>query len=829
LEQTKAQSLAAQRHQDIPFEQVVELAQPVRSLSHSPLFQVMFAWQNATEARLELPGLEVQPLASASYRVAKFDLTLSLHEVGERIVGGLEYATALYERSTVERYRDYFLRIVEAMVADETQVVDHLRLLTETERHQALYEWNATEWEYPRDKCVHELFEEQVRRSPKATAVAFEEEELSYGELNARANRLAHYLRELGVKPDARVAICVERGFEMIVGLLAVLKAGGGYVPLDPAYPDERLKYMLEDSAPVVLLTQRHLEDRFSGMGDGVPVLDLNATATWQSFPESNPDAYAVGLTSNHLAYVIYTSGSTGQPKGVMVEHRGLCNISLTQSRELKVEASSRILQFASFSFDACVWETLMALCQGAALYLLPQKRLVAGDKLIEAAARDGITHATLPPTVLAAVSERTHVDSLRVLMVGGEAVPDWIAERWGRGRQLINAYGPTETTICTAMHRCVAEKSGKPPIGRPITNTRIYILDSNREPVPVGVVGEMYVGGVGVARGYLKRPELTAERFVADPFVEEPGARMYRTGDLGRWLADGTIEFLGRNDNQVKIRGFRIELGEIEARLMEHAEVKEAVVLAREDTAGEKRLVAYYTCRESGGGVSESSVESVGAERLRAHLSAVLPDHMVPAAYVRMERLPLMPNGKLDRKALPAPEQEAYAVRWYEAPVGEMETKLAEVWAEVLKLEKVGRHDNFFHLGGHSLLAVRVVSRLQQVLSVEVAVRDLFAHPELTDLARHLQGAAHAELSRIMPAKRSGRLPLSFAQQRLWFLAQMEGASAAYHIPFGLHLKGDLNRTALRRALDRILVRHEVLRTTFAFLDGEPVQEIGA
>src|SRR4029077_7700845 len=355
------------------------------------------------------------------------------------------------------------------------------------------------------------------------------------------------------------------------------------------------------------------------------------------------------------------------------------------------------------------------------------------------------------------------------------------------------------------------------------IANTRVYILDGHGEPVPVGVMGELYIGGAGVARGYLNRPELTAERFVADSFVGESEARMYRTGDLARWLLDGNIEFLGRNDNQVKIRGFRIELGEIESRLAEHPAVREAVVLAREDAAGEKRLVAYYTAS----GMGEAEAASVGAEQLRAHLSAVVPEYMVPAAYVCLNRLPLTPNGKLDRKALPAPEQDAYAARGYEAPVGETETKLAEVWAEVLKLEKVGRHNNFFELGGHSLLAVRVVSRLQQVLSVEVAIRDLFAHAELADLARQRQGAAHAELPRIMPAKRSGRLPLSFAQQRLWFLAQMEGASAAYHIPFGLHLKGDLNRTALRRALDRIVVRHEVLRTTFALHDGEPVQEI--
>ena len=825
LQQTKAQSLAAQRHQDIPFEQVVELAQPVRSLAHSPLFQVMFAWQNAAENSLELPGLELQLFEPSPHKMAMFDLTLSLQAAGDTIGGVIEYASALFEAATVHRYIGYFLALLKAMVADDTQTIDRLPMLGEGEREQVLYEWNETKAEFPSGKCVHELFEEQVRRSPEATAVAFEEEELSYRELNARANRLAHYLRELGVKPDERVAICVERGFEMIVGLLAILKAGGAYVPLDPAYPEERLRYMLADSDPVVLLTQRHLEDRFSGIGDGVPVLDLNATAAWQSFSESNPDADAIGLTSSHLAYVIYTSGSTGQPKGVMVEHRGLCNLSLAQSREFMVEPSSRILQFASFSFDACVSEVFVVLCSGASLHIPAQEGVIVGEMLSETVERHGITHVTLPPVVLAGVTEQANFDSVCTLIVAGDILDSGLAKRWVQGRYLINAYGPTEVTVCATMHRCAGEESGNPPIGRPMANMRVYILDSNREPVPVGVMGELYIGGAGVARGYLNRPELTAERFVPDPFATESGTRMYKTGDLAHWLPDSNIDFVGRNDNQVKIRGFRIELGEIEARLAEHPEVREAVVLAREDTAGEKRLVAYYTAS----GIGEAEAASVGAERLRAHLSAVVPDYMVPAAYVRMESLPLTPNGKLDRKALPAPEQEAYAVRGYEEPVGEMETKLAEVWAEILQMEKVGRRDNFFELGGHSLLAVRAVSRLQQVLSVEVAIRDLFLHPELADLARHLQGAAHAELSRIIPVQRSGRLPLSFAQQRLWFLAQMEGASEAYYIPSGLHLKGDLNRTALRRALDRILVRHEVLRTTFAFLDGEPVQQIGA
>ena len=358
-------------------------------------------------------------------------------------------------------------------------------------------------------------------------------------------------------------------------------------------------------------------------------------------------------------------------------------------------------------------------------------------------------------------------------------------------------------------------------PIGRPIANAQVYILDAHGEPVPVGVAGEMYIGGAGVARGYLNRPELTAERFLPDLFTGEPGARMYRTGDLGRWLADGNIEFLGRNDFQVKIRGFRIELGEIEARLAEHPAVREAVVIAREDTPGDKRLVAYFTSSER----DESDESAIAAEELRSHLSAKLPEYMVPAAYVRLESLPLTPNGKLDRKALPAPEDDAYSTPGYEPPQGETEAKLAAIWAEVLKLDRVGRHDNFFSLGGHSLLAVRVVTRLQQALSVEVAIRDLFTHPVLADLARALDSAAHAELPPIAPAERSERLPLSFAQQRLWFLAQMEGVSQAYHIPSGLRLKGDLDAAALRRALDRIVVRHEALRTVFAFVDEQPVQ----
>jgi amino acid adenylation domain-containing protein len=561
-------------------------------------------------------------------------------------------------------------------------------------------------------------------------AVVFEEEELSYGELNARANRLAHYLRELGVKPDERVAICVERGFEMIVGLLAILKAGGGYVPLDPAYPEERLQYMLEDSAPVALLTLGHLQDRFFGIGDGVPVVDLNATAAWQSFSESNPDADAVGLISSHLAYVIYTSGSTGQPKGVMVEHRGLGNLIHWHWAAFALKSGQRTSSVAGFGFDAATWEIWPALCVGAALLLPGSAKAYDLEGLLDWWENQNLDVSFLStPVAEFAFVRGIGNASLQTLLIGGDRLSHLPVNP--PPFSLVNNYGPTETTVVATSGR-VESTATTVSIGRPIANTRVYILDSNREPVPVGVVGEMYVGGAGVARGYLKRPELTAERFVADPFVEESGARMYRTGDLGRWLADGTIEFVGRNDNQVKIRGFRIELGEIEARLADHPEVREAVVLAREDTVGEKRLVAYYTASRIG----EAEAASVGAERLRAHLSAVVPDYMVPAAYVRMERLPLTPNGKLDRKSLPAPEADAYATRVYEEPRSETERVLAGIWAELLMVERVGINDNFFMIGGHSLMAARVATRMNESFNVDIPLRRMFESPTIAQLA---------------------------------------------------------------------------------------------
>jgi amino acid adenylation domain-containing protein len=814
LERVKERALGAQRHQDIPFEQVVELAHPARSLAHSPLVQVMFAWQNAPEGTPELPGLTLAPVGRSAGGTSRFDLSLTLYEDGGRIRGAVEYATALFDGATVGRSLSYLRRVLEAMAADEHRSVEALPLLPEAERRLLVEEWNATDAEYAADACVHELFEARAARAPDASAVVFGEMSLSYGELNARANRLARYLHERGVGPDARVAICAERGVEMIVGLLAILKAGGAYVPLDPAYPVDRLRYMLADAAPVALLTHAAAAGLLDGID--VPVVDLaNDSPEWSGHPETDVGGRGAGLTSAHPAYVIYTSGSTGLPKGVVVEHRGVCNLVAAQSRDIPVDPGSRVLQFASFSFDACVFEVVMALCKGASLHLPPRGVVLAGEALVRAIEEGEITHVTLPPAVLATLPDGAELGTVRTMVLAGDVVTEGVVKRWAPGRRLLNAYGPTETTVWATVQECRSGGAGNPAIGRPIANTRVYVVDRRGEPAPTGVAGELCIGGAGVARGYLGRPQLTAERFVPDAFSQEPGARLYRTGDLGRWLADGTLEFLGRADFQVKVRGFRIEPGEIEARLLEHPSVREAAVLAREDAPGDRRLVAYHVG------------DAVDAEALRAHLSASLPEYMVPAAYVRLDALPLTANGKLDRRALPAPEGDAYASRAYEPPVGEVEVALAEIWSDVLGVERVGRWDDFFELGGHSLRAVQVVSRIRQLLGVEVALGDLFVRPVLAELARGMEEAGRAELPPIERADRTAALPLSFAQQRLWFLERLGSAGAAYHIPVRLRLRGELDRDALGRALDRIVARHEALRTTFEQVDGHPVQRI--
>ncbi|HEV3049932.1 MAG TPA: amino acid adenylation domain-containing protein, partial [Longimicrobium sp.] len=583
--------------------------------------------------------------------------------------GGLNYSTDLFEPDTIERMVGHLARVLEQVAADADVRLSRLDLLGDTERALVLDEWNRTAAEYPADRCIHELFEAQAARTPDATAIRFAGAALTYAALDRAANRLADYLRRRGVRPETRVGICLERGMELVVAMLAVLKAGGAYVPLDPAYPAERLAFMLADSGAPLLLTRLPLPQGLASDAAEVVCLDADRAR----IEAESGEAPAAGVLPDNLAYVIYTSGSTGRPKGVLVPHRGLANVARGHARDLGVQAGDRVLQFASPSFDASVFEMVMALAAGATLVLGTRETLAPGPDLLRLLHDEEVTVATLPPSALA-VLPPAELPALRTLMTAGEACPAELVERWAPERRFFNLYGPTEATIWSATAAC-ASGGGRPPIGRPVANTTAYVLDPRGAPVPAGVPGELYVGGAGVSRGYAGRPGLTAERFVPDPFGAA-GGRLYRTGDRVRWSARGELEFLGRVDEQVKVRGFRIEPGEIEGVLRRSQGVADCVVVAREDEPGEKRLVAYV-------------VGDGEAGALREHLLRELPEYMVPSAFVFLDALPLTPNGKLDRKALPAPDFAPAKAR-YVAPRTPTEEALAEIWAETLRLERV-------------------------------------------------------------------------------------------------------------------------------------------
>ncbi|CAJ5544675.1 syringomycin synthetase [Burkholderia pseudomallei] len=748
LKRTKAQVLSAQAHQDLPFDQVVERVKPPRSTAHPPLFQVMFVWQNMPAGELTIPGLTIRAVETP-LQTAQFELTLSLREAGDDIVGHLNYASALFDESTVRRYVTYWRRLLEGMTAGAAdQTIVGLPLLDEAERKQVVYAWNATERDYPIEQCIHQLFEAQVDRKPEAIALTFEGQRLSYAELNARANRLAHYLQGRGVGPDRLVALCAERGIEMVVGLLAILKAGGAYVPLDPSHPPERLRRMLDDTNPVAVLVDDIGADALASFGSHVaarsPRVHLSRDiAQWRACSPANPPTPRE-RAARRLAYVIYTSGSSGEPKGVMNEHRGVVNRLWWMQQTYALDERDAVLQKTPFSFDVSVWEFFWPLMSGARLVIAKPEGHKDPAYLSELIDRERVTTLHFVPSMLQAFLEDEGAargcGSVKRVMCSGEALPPSLVKRFYRclpDARLHNLYGPTEAAVDVTAWACDAEEGGASvPIGRPIANTRIYILDGYGQPVPRGVAGELYIGGVQVARGYLNRPELTRERFVDDPFVA--GGRLYKTGDLARWRTDGSLEYLGRNDFQVKIRGFRIELGEIEAQLARVAGVREAVVLAREaapDTkrhaasnensasnSGEKRLVAYYT-------------GDADATALRAQAAQHLPSYMVPSAYVRLDVWPLTPNGKLDRHALPAPADDAYARAEYEAPQGAKEEALAAIWKDLLPVERISRHDNFFELGGHSLLAITLIEHMRRA-NLHADVTTLFTAPTLADLA---------------------------------------------------------------------------------------------
>ncbi|HSE19639.1 MAG TPA: amino acid adenylation domain-containing protein [Pyrinomonadaceae bacterium] len=857
LKRVRETALGAYAHQDLPFEYLVEHLQPNRDLSHSPLVQVVLVLQNTPDHELELPDLAVTPLKYPA-ETAKFDLTLYFDEEDAELQGTFEYNTDLFDQETIGRMAQHLQTLLAGIVADPSARISELPLLTEAETGQLLVEWNDTRAEYDERVCTHQLFERQVERTPEATAVAFEDERLSYRELNAQANKLAHHLRSLGVTTGDVVGIFMERSLEMIAGILGTLKAGAACLPLDPSNPSERLAFMLRDAGGPVVLSQRHLAADLPETGARIICVD----GDWEDIARSSDENIKTSATPESWVYVIYTSGSTGRPKGVCMPHRALVNlVAWHLTAPVK---STRTLQFASLNFDISFEEIFSTLATGACLFLIRDAVRVDIPALGRFIDEHRIERFHLPVLVLQRLAEEFFdkpqtLSHLRELMVGGEQlqITSEIVKLFARLKDctLYNHYGPSETHVVTSFTLAADAETWPvlPPLGRPIANTELYLLDPHLHPVPVGVPGELYIGGACLAHGYLNRTALTAERFIPHPFSGEPGARLYKTGDLARYQKHGNIEFIGRNDFQVKIRGKRIELGEIEVTLTQHESVSDAVVTLRQDSSGgEKRLVAYVVFNPG------CTLET---RRLRDHLRGKLPDYMVPSAFVTLPAFPLTTSGKIDRLALPAPPVDLESEKDYIAPRGALEAVLAMIFAEVLRLERIGVRDNFFELGGHSLSATQIVSRIREAFRMELPVRRIFEEPTVEGLAQALQedcGERIEQAAELLlqvssvpdekpaeelvsletktmserpaddPASRVTRTaPLSFAQQRLWFLEQYEPDNILYNLPVSIRLHGALDVPALERTLNEIVRRHESLRTTFAMENDHPVQVV--
>ncbi len=753
------------------------------------------------------------------FEQTNFPLTV-LVVPGSKLLWQLQYDCHRFEDETITRMLGHIRTMLESIVTDPDRSLNELAWITETERQQLLTDWNPPSTDGPPGQSITALFEAQVSRTPDAIAVVYEDQHLTYAELNRRSNRLAHYLQGQGVGSEIIVGICVERSLEMVVGLLGILKAGGAYLPLDPMYPAERLAFMLSDTQTPVLLTQKRLVGKLPVYAGRIFCLDDDESfIAWEN--GENP---ASSSTPANLAYVIYTSGSTGQPKGVEIQHAGVVNLIAWHQQTYKVTPADRVTQLASVAFDACVWELWPHLTAGASIHIPNEETRASPPKLLEWLSAEGITLSFMPTPLAESVLEEQLPKSLalRALLTGGDKLHR--RPRKGLAFRLVNHYGPTENTVVTTWAPVdpVSETENPPSIGRPIANTRVYILDARLQPVPIGIPGELCTGGDGLARGYLNRPELTAEKFIPDPFSKDPDARLYKTGDLARYLPDGNIEFLGRIDHQVKIRGFRIELGEIETVLSQHPDVKAAVVVVQEDPQGEKQLVGYVV----------SAQEAVSTSELRRHLKQTLPEYMVPAFFMKLDALPLTPNGKVDRQALPVPEGSQLQVEIdFVAPRSPYEDAVAEIWRESLGLKQVGIYDNFFDLGGHSLLATKIVSRLKATFAVDIPLRTFFDSPTIAGvsatLAMACRGEKPTENVRILPVSRNGNLPLSFAQERFWVLDQFHTNRAVFNGLRSFRLRGPLQLEVFRESIQALVEHHEILRTTFASEDGVPHQVI--
>jgi amino acid adenylation domain-containing protein len=831
----------AQAHADLPLERLLQACRQ----EGSAVLDVLLLQASATDGN---GGQNPRDLAEI---VASAALMLEIHEAADGLHGTWSYADTMFEPATIARISGHLLVALESIVVQPEQRLIDVPLLTEAERRQIIVEWNARQHDYPQDACLHTLVEAQAAKLPDHVALFCDGAQMTYRELNERANQLAHHLRGLGVGPNVRVGLCCERSLDLIVGVLATLKAGGAYVPLDPAYPVERLQFMLQDSEALVLLTQQPLLAQVAGTARHTFCLDSD----WPLVADQPRDNPPLNITPDHLAYIIYTSGSTGRPKGVCVQHRGLISYLVDLEEYSPLRFGNRCALWTSISFDVSVYEIFSTLGFGATLYIVTEPVRSSGPDFIAWLDQHQLTHSYVPPFMIPDLAAYAATDrstlALRRIEVGVEVLSARMLASIARnvpGIFILNGYGPTEATICTTIYVIGPndDHEGNAPIGYPIGNTQVYILDPQLQPVPVGVPGEIYIGGVGVAQGYLNRPDLTAEKFLPDPFSGYPqgmpGVRLYRTGDLARYLADGAIDFLGRIDNQVKIRGFRVELGEIEAALRQHPAIREAVVVVGETTIGgrqHKRLVAYVVENKEQPNKEQRTTEQPNKEQrtgcplgaqveglipaldsagLRSFLIERLPDYMIPSAFVVLPALPLLPNGKLDRKALPMPELPSADDQRYIAPRTPTEESLARIWMAVLELERVGVYDHFFELGGNSLLATQILAQVSRVFGMDIPQRSLFEAPTIAALAEQIDrqpgAAANTPIQRV---DRSGPLPQSFAQQRLWFIDQWAPGSAVYNTAAVLELHGPLAADALHHSINQIVARHEALRTTFS------------
>ncbi|MGP1375916.1 MAG: amino acid adenylation domain-containing protein [Almyronema sp.] len=841
LQRVQTTALDAYTHQDVPFEKLIEALPVARNLSYSPLFQVMFVLQGVPLASTTLPNLTLEPIRVDS-GTARFDLMLNLSQTSSGSLEGIcEYNTDLFDATTIERLLDHFQVLLNGVVTHPQQRLSQLPLLSEAARHQLLAEWNATQTEdapSPAQGCLHHQIALQAEKTPAAIALSWADQHLSYRELNARANQLAHHLQQLGVAPGTLVGLCLERSLEMVIGMLAILKAGGAYLPLDPAYPTERLALVLNDAPVLLLLTQTSLLAKLPAQTPPTFCLDRN----WPTLATYPTDNLPLLMTPEQLAYVIYTSGSTGKPKGVQIPHRAVVNFLQSMQRQPGLVPQDVMLAVTTIAFDIAGLELFLPLVTGARVVLTD--RLTAADGSLLAALIDR-TQATVmqatPATWQLLIAAGWSGKPDLKLLCGGEALSHALAaalrQRCG---SLWNLYGPTETTIWSALHRVAPEPpaaaaSTAIPLGRAIANTQLYVLDRHLQPVPIGVPGELYIGGAGLAQGYLNQPGLTAEKFVPNPFLAEfkiqnskftassphlaiDSSTLYKTGDRVRYRADGTLDFLGRIDYQVKLRGFRIELGEIEAALDQHPSVQKSVVVDR-DVQGDRRLVAYI-----------QSEQAMDATEMRSYLRQILPDYMVPAAFVLLAALPLTPNGKINRRSLPEPQWQP-PTPLSTRPQTPVEACLVEIWSQVLHLKTVGIDDNFFELGGHSLLATQIMAQVERHFQIALPLRQLFETPTIAAFAIALettrQERAPQVVAAIAPVERTQPLPLSFAQQRLWFLAQLEPDSPFYALPATIRLAGSLNIPALYHSLQEIVRRHESLRMRFPIHQTQPVVEI--